>query len=303
MSYAKFGNRGYRNRVKLSDIFLPNITPWGHSPEDEKYYLDAQWGSHGGRLSQLETRSGITVKDPKTQKNTPGERLKIRRNQQLTQITDIILGFIDPNHTYMIQLDEEIYTNQLRILANANYDLFLQRLWNIYFADENPTTSEDRQALHAAMMEPCVHYTGTLPKSKHPVKLELGPVKGLNRMRQKARMKRHFGTEYPTTSCLFDVLRASVICESPAALLEAYNMFNDSHSFTVVSVKNKIRTWKKGDVVNLHVNAWFTLMDGSRMIIEVLFYLGMHARLKTKSHKLYEVIRGREASVISSKWP
>merc|ERR1719326_2575937 len=101
----------------------------------------------------------------------------------------------------------------------------------------------------------------------------MGPVKGLTRMRVKTHSKRMFGLEYPSTASLFDILRASIVCDTPEALLEAYEMFRDSPEFEVCGVKNKLKTKPGPDknIKNLHVNAWFTLIDRSRMVVEVLF--------------------------------
>ena len=74
-----------------------------------------------------------------------------------------------------------------------------------------------------------------------PVWVSAAAQKSIVRMREKIYEYYEIGAEWPLTACILDPVRASVVCDGPAQMMEVINwiLSGDSTGMSVCKIKNK----------------------------------------------------------------
>jgi hypothetical protein len=141
----------------------------------------------------------------------------------------------------------------------------------------------------------------------HPVWVSPAQAKTAARMREKIQEYMAGGSEWPRAACILDPVRASVVCEGAAQIVQVAHWFlggqpaDSGPPFLVCRVKNKFALSNSelvGGYRDLMLCCLLEGPGGLKIIGEVQIHDKVLYELKLRMHKLYRIHRAQTASSI-----
>eukprot|EP01083_Nonionella_stella_P159988 522522_1 len=196
--------------------------------------------------------------------------------------------------------DEQVYLPELISLAHSVDDAFHDSVRNIFAVDKVTNIGSIHSVRSAEMDED--------EKDDRGVIYKRGPVKLTERARAKA--ERDYNQQkYPTTACVVDFNRCSLVFGSIRSLLDGLRLFINKVShykagniIDIIRVKNGFKEYlKKKQYADIKLN---TVIKGKHQCIvgEVQFLLQTMMDFKKVAHNLYSIQREEEFISQSVEW-
>eukprot|EP01084_Bolivina_argentea_P002864 5318_1 len=128
-----------------------------------------------------------------------------------------------------------------------------------------------------------------------------GPLKNVDRCKVKVETD-YFMEEYPTSACILDIIRCTVIFVDFKTMINGMKLFEQKIKSQTTCLKEIIRIKNgfivydttKPNYVDIKYNVRVYCNNGINIIAEVIFLLQKMASFKIKAHKYYNIIRKKD---------